>query len=368
MKLVFLAACLVLSAACTRSLEPTVESTAPMLPPDQMSSPTSTTLESSSLPLLTEQTGVFVYLTTDDTLTMVDVDSAVATVHGIPELAPGDPPYRIVSRGDRLVFYGQTQTDPAVYVLDPSESLTPVLIDEAWFFVPSAEEDRVWLALNHDNAGPLESVREVTVDGTVTTEDVLAPEGGWLVGALTAGLLIQGDSGLEVWDPNTQALVDHLPDPFPVATWHNRIATCAGSCSQLELFDLDSNTHFVIDAPTGSMSFDGYGGAFSPNGRLIAVPTYSNEAPITADTPVAVTLIDFESSAADAAEIIPGSQQGQQSYPLVAWSPNGEWVFFYNGAVSSGTGQLIAYRPADESAYRVGVDLDGAYYGMTTGS
>ncbi|MEX1133402.1 MAG: hypothetical protein WED83_01000 [Acidimicrobiia bacterium] len=365
MRLVSLAVCVLLLAGCIEAIEPTVESAAPMLPSDQTSSTTGTTLESSSLPLLTEQTGSFVYLTTDQTLTVVDVDSAVVTVHGMSELAPGDPPYRIVSRGDRLVFYGQTQTDPAVYVLDPSEPLTPVLIAEAWFFVPSAEEDRVWLALNHDNAGPLESVREVTADGTVVTAEVPISHAGWLVGALTAGLLIQGDSSLDVWDPNTQALVDHLPDPFPVATWHNRVATCAGSCSQLELFDLDTETHVVVDAPTGSMSFDGYGGAFSPDGRYVAVTTYSNEAPITADTPVAVTLIDFESGTADAAKIIPGSQQGQQSYPMVAWSLDSEWVFFYNW--SAGTGHLVAYRPGDQSAYTVAVDLDGLYYGIATG-
>jgi hypothetical protein len=365
MRLIFLVVCVLLLAACTKSLEPAAES-ASMLPPEQMSSTTSSNLQSSSLPLLTEQTDSFVYLTTDNTLTVVDLDSAVVTVHEIPELAPGDPPYRIVSRGERLVFYGQTQTDPAVYVLDPSESLTPQLIDEAWYFVPSAEEDRVWLALNPDNAGPLESVREVTTDGTVVVADVPISQTGWLLGALTAGLLIQGDSSLEVWDPNTQALVDHLPDPFPVATWHNRIATCAGSCSQLELFDLDTDAHFVVDAPTGGMSFDGYGGEFSPDGRYIAVPTFSNEAP-SSDTSVAVTLIDFEIGAADSAETVPGSEQDQQGYPMVAWSPDSEWIFFFNWSAGTG-GQLLAYRPGDESAYAVGVYLEGAYYGMATGS
>ncbi|HLF43566.1 MAG TPA: SigE family RNA polymerase sigma factor [Acidimicrobiia bacterium] len=335
--------------------------------PQVESSTTSSTPKSSALPLLAEPTDSVVYLTTDTQLTVVDVDSAVVTVHEIPEMAPGDPPYRVVSRGDRLVFYGGTETGPAVYALDPRESLTPVLIDEAWFFVPSADEDRVWLAIldptSPDTVRALESVREVTVDGTVIT-DVPSPGGRWPVGALAAGLLFQGDSNLEVWDPVTQSLVENLPAPFPVAMWHNRIAIC-GSCSQLELFDLDADTHFVVDAPVESMRFHGYGGAFSPDGRSIAVPTHPNAAPITADTPVAVTLIEFGNGST---RIVPGSQQDQQSYPQVAWSPDGEWVFFYNGAAPAGTGQLIAYRPGDESAYRVAVDLDGPYYGMATGS
>lgn len=368
MRRVSIAVFVLLLTGCTNSGEPTIESTTPMLPPDQSVSTTTPTDESFSLPQLAEQTDSFVYLTTDNTLTIVDVDSAVVSVHGIPELAPGDPPHRIVSRGDRLVFYGQTQTDPAVYVLDPSESLTPVLIDEAWFFIPSAEEDRVWLAIldtaSPDTVRALESVREVSVDGTVTSEDVSPPEGHWPVGALTGGLLFQGDNNLEVWDPVTQTLVNNLPGPFPVAMWHNRIATCAGNCSQLELFDLDTDAHAVAEAPTGSMSFDGYGGAFSPDGRYIAVPTYANAAPITADTPVAVTLIDFESGTA---VIVPGSLQGEQNFPMVAWSSDGKWVFFYNWSSGSG-GQLVAYRPGDESTYKVGVDLDGVYYGMATGS
>lgn len=363
-----LAACLLLFVGCTDTPGVSDTSAAPLLPPDQSATTTSSIPESSPLPLLTEQTDSFVYLTTDNTLTIVDVDSAVVSVHGIPELAPGDPPHRIVSRGDQLVFYGQTQTDPAVYVLDPSESLTPELIDEAWFFIPSAEDDRVWLAIldtaSPDTVRALESVREVSVDGTVTSEDVSPPEGHWPVGALTGGLLFQGDNNLEVWDPVTQTLVNNLPGPFPVAMWHNRIATCGGNCSQLELFDLDTDTHVVAEAPTGSMSFDGYGGAFSPDGRYVAVPTYANAAPITADTSVAVTLIDFESGTA---VIVPGSMQDEQNYPMVAWSLDSEWVFFSNWSAGAG-GQLVAYRPGDESAYKVGVSIDGVYYGMASGS
>src|SRR5690606_26670900 len=104
-------------------------------------------------------------------------------------------------RGEHFVFYGETATGPAIYALDPAAPTSTRLISEAGFFVPSAVEDRIWLAIL-DESSPatvraLQSVREVTVDGQVTVEDVAPPDGRWPIAAVDSGLVFQGDKALK---------------------------------------------------------------------------------------------------------------------------------------------------------------------------
>jgi hypothetical protein len=307
--------------------------------------------------LESQDTGNFVYLTTDTQLTVIDVDNASVAVHEIPELAPGDPLFRVVRRGELLAFYGHTATDSAVFALDPDRPQEPMLVSEAWFFLPSDDDERLWLAIldptSPDTVRALAAVREVTVDGTTVVDDVTPPDGRWPVGAVSDGLLFQGEATLELWDPTTEIFVDSLPGPFPVATWRNRIVSC-GDCDQLHLIDLDAGTQRIVSVPEGVAAVDGYGGVFSPDGRYVAVPGYDTPGDID-QSAVSLVLIDFDTATAT---VVPGSRQAQWDYPQAAWSSDSEWVFFSNG------GQLLAYEPDDDSAYRVAVELNGPYYGM----
>lgn len=318
-------------------------------------------------PLLDQATGSRVYLSTDIQLTVVDVDSGIATVHDLPELAPGDPLYRLVWRDDKLVFYGQTDVGPAVFTLDPATPTSPALIDDdAWFFIPSAVEDRVWVA-GLDPSSPetvraLETLREVTVEGAITTPHVAPPDGRWPVAALDDGLVFQGDQVLEVWDPNTQQFVDTLPGPFPVAARGNRIVTC-GQCDQLDLIDLDADTARTIEVPVGVASVDGYGGAFSPDGRYVAVAGRLTRGPLTAESRVVLVLIDFESGTAS---VVPGMPPMPDDYPQVVWTTNGDWLFYSVGSHEDETGRLFAFRPGDQTGYQVPVILGRPYYGMAS--
>lgn len=309
-------------------------------------------------------------------LTEVDIDERSVIVHDLPELAPGDPLYKLVSRGDVLVFYGQTDIGPATYAVDPDTPRSPALIDdETWFFVPSAVEDRVWIAVldpaSPDTVRALKAVREVTVDGTVTTADLVLPDGRGPVAAVADGLVFQGDDVLEVWDPKTQEFVATLPGPFPVAAWGNRIVTCGqelvgevvvDECRQLELVDLDADTRRTIDVPAGVVSVDGYGGAFSPDGRYVAVPGRLTEIPITDQTELVVVLVDFD---AGESSVIPGTlTRNRFAFPGVAWSSDGEWLIMGPFAGESDIGELRAYRPGDETAYRIPIEVENEYFGM----
>jgi hypothetical protein len=323
-------------------------------------------LSDGEAPPLDQATGSHVYLSTDTQLTVVDIDAGSVTVHDLPELAPGDPLYRLIWRGDKLVFYGGTDVGPAVFTLDPATPTSPTLIDDdAWFFIPSSVDDRVWVAgldvSSPETVRALDTVREVTVDGVVTTPHVAPPDGRWPVAAVDDGLVFQGDDVLEIWDPETQEFVDILPGPFPVAVWGNRIVAC-GACDQLDLIDLDADTARTIDVPVGVAFVDGYEGAFSPEGRYVAVPGWLTGGPLTAETRVALVLVDFESGTAS---VVPGIPPSLDDYSQVVWSTSGDWVFYSVGALAPDTGQLYAYRPGDDTAYRVPVVLDRPYYGMS---
>lgn len=316
-------------------------------------------------PTLETATDSVLFFSTARRLTVVDVDAGSVVVHDVPALAPGDPPYRLVRRGGKLVFYGQTAEGPAAFAFDPSTPSSPIMIDEAWFFIPSPVEDRVWLAIL-DESSPsteraLQSVREVTVDGLVTVDDIRPPDGRWPVGAVNDGLLFQGDQALEVWDVEAREFTAILPGLFPVATWQNRIVSCI-ECDGLELIDLDTDTRLTLDLPPDVAYVASYGGAFAPDGRYVAVPGFlTSEESATETAGVGVVLVDFETGNAS---LVPGMSHAQKAYPQLAWSPDGEWLFYSVGAFYAETGQLFAFHPGDPTAYSVPVVLDGQYYGM----
>lgn len=331
------------------------------------STTTSTSTEFGQPPVLDQETETNVYFVTAGRLTEVDIDARTVVVHRVPELAPGDPPHRLVRIGGDLVFFGQTDRGPAVFSVDPAAPGSPDLIDDAWFFIPSAAEDRIWLAIL-DESSPstlrsLQAVREVTAAGQVTVEDVAPPNGRSPIAAVEAGLLFQGGEILELWDPDTREFIQVLPGPFAVATRGNKIVACS-SCDRLDLIDLDTGTQSTVQLPPEVGSIGGYGGVFSPDGRYMAVPgSLSDDQQVTSDTPVGVVLVDTDTGTAS---LVPGMSQSHNGYPQVTWSSDGEWLFYSVGGLYAGTGRLFAHQPGQPSAYEVPVTLEGQYFGMAT--
>ena len=304
-----------------------------------------------------------VYLTSEnpDQLTVVDLATETVTSSDLPELAPGDALYRLVRRGNVLTFYGQTENAPAVFVVNPETPEAPVLLGEAWFFVPSALEDRIWLAIldpnSPDTIRALSAVREVTIDGTITVSDVEPPGGRWPVAAVLDGLVFQANEILEIWDPATGETVATVPGPFPIATWRNRMATCT-ECSEVHLVDLDADTERTVPLPDGIATVNGYGGAFSPDGRYVAMSGFNQPGPITSDTVVALVIVDFVSGEA---AIVEESWHTMGSSAYIAWSSDSNSVMFISGP------DLIRYHLGDGTTDVIDVELTGRVYGLVAG-
>src|SRR5919106_562750 len=302
------------------------------------------------------------FLAGDGELWAVDVSEERVRHVELPELSPGDPPHRIVRRGDRLVLWGYT-----TYALDPGlEDGLRTIARDSWIFIPSAHENRVWVGFldpeSPETERALRALREVTADGEVTVPDVRPPGGAWPELALDAGLLFYAEHSeeghlIEVWDPEAQRVVDRFSDAEigNLGPAHGDVlASCLEPCDELRLTDVTEDTARSMPAPSG-LVFDVWEAEFSPGGELIAVPAHTRG---DGDGDRQLALVDI---AAGAATIIEGSTV-PDGYNLVAWSASGQYVFL-TGEEAFRDRVIVGYRLGDASAERLAVDV-GAFFGM----
>jgi hypothetical protein len=173
----------------------------------------------------------------------------------------------LAATGGRLVTFTLGRT----FSYGPALRGKPKLLGESWFFVPSAKRGRVWLALlGNPRTVALRGLREVTVDGRTTVAHTPKPP-SWPLAALDTGLVIQCKT-LDLWNPATGAIEQHLPGVFPLAAHGSLLASCEDPCPRLHV--IDTRTRAQTDfQPAANFDFRaGYDGAFSPDGRLLAVP------------------------------------------------------------------------------------------------
>jgi len=275
-------------------------------------------------------------------LTAVDVSSGEATHRPVP-VGPGDALYHLAKTGDRLVLYGGSVT----YALDLGLREEPTSLGQSLYFVPSATDGRVWLAL-HDPASPetvrsLKGVREVTLDGRVTVQSAGPPPcpGPTIVAAIEDGVLCQQDNELVVWEPATGKVLKRLTGSYPVDVYGNVVAWCSHGCPDIRLTDIGTGKETIIQAERSFSFNETYDGAFSPDGSLLAVPvTVDGREPASGGGSDGVALIDVRTGSVD---LIEGSRSGV--YTALAWSPTGDWLFFTDGA-----GRVMAYRPGTARA------------------
>ena len=296
------------------------------------------------------------FLAGDGELTVVDVDAGNAEVHPLAELAPGDPPYRIVRRGSELVVYGGD-----TYVLDHDLRSTPRKLGDSWFFIPSAEPDRVWLAVL-DPASPetvraLAAVREVSVDGRVTFPDVHPPGGRWPVAAVGDALVFEDRrGGLELWDPATGEYTRRLPGASLGPSQGELLAWCERDGRALHVTDVGTGDDHTVAPPKGFVAFDCWRGTFSPDTTSLAVPVVIADG---YDAARSLALVDLARGVAQAV----GGSAVEDGYVFLAWSSGGDRVFMSGGAGHER--ELLQYRLGEPRAVRLPVEVRD-FYGMAT--
>jgi len=295
-------------------------------------------------------------LTGDGELWEVDVDAERVRHRAMPELVGGDPLHRIVRRGDRFVLWGEH-----TYVAGPDLVLRP-LARGAWYFLPSARPDRVWvvyLDLTSSAQAPrFQAVREVRVDGSVTVPDAEPPP-GWPERAAEAGLLLSTrSSDVVVWDPKSRATLntleyDRIGDMGPIDG--NVLVSCTGSCDHLRFTDVTTGEQRRLEAPP-RLVFEPAHGAFSPTGRGLALPVRTR-----GEQPRRLALVD---PALDTVTVVPGSRV-PGVYNLVDWSADGADVFLTGGQARDDR-VIVRFHRGDARATRLDIRV-GPFYGIAAG-
>jgi hypothetical protein len=291
------------------------------------------------------------FLAGDGEMWVVDIATSSVRHLDVPELSPGDPPYRIVRRGDKLVLWGSTAT----YLFDPvSEAPPKVLVKGSLIFIPSATPDRVWVGIGEPEE--LSAVREVAIDGQVTVPDTKPPAGRWPVAATTTALAFQLPNGqLELWDPMTEEVVRRLPGQFPVASHGDQLAWCADPCETLHVTNVVTGSEVEVSPPLGTYRFEPYQGGFSPDGSQIAVLVHTDPKPTARKLQLALV---------DAASGTPTLVEGTaaEGYAYVDWLPSGQAVFVTSGELSAQR-TLIEYELGADEAKALPARV-GDFYGM----
>jgi hypothetical protein len=280
--------------------------------------------------------GPKLYLAGDKELWVVDADSGRVWHRFSSQLASGDPPHKVLARGNRVVM-GTPFGDRAI-------------------FLPSARRDRVWVVDLRSSSGTAFAVREVTVDGETTVAARRTPNPRWPLGAVRDGLLLEGNGQVMVWNPRTDRVVHHVAVPAglmgPAAG--DVVTACVDVyCPVLRLIDIRSGRVRVARTPA-HMAFEPWAGAFSPDDRLLALPVRGPGQPATA--PRQLALIDVASGRVG---LVPDSGV-PAGYTLVAWSASGDHVFI-TGGDRGRRRVLVGYRLGTLRAHTLNVRVGDFY-------
>jgi hypothetical protein len=150
-----------------------------------------------------------------------------------------------------------------------------------------------------------------------------------------------------VWDAETGAVIRRLRGPFPVAARGSLVAWLTSHPRSLHLTDVRTGRDGRV-APRPGYRFEStYEGAFSADGRRLALP-------VRAGDEQAMAVVDV---AARRATMVPGTR-ARAGWVAIAWAPDGDLYFAAPG------GRLGRLRAGDDRARTVPVRVAGTVVDM----
>ena len=273
----------------------------------------------------------------------VDVAARAATHRPIQGWRPGDQPFLSLRVADDFVV-GWGDVYAAPIGSQRSRRLGTGV------FVPAVEPGDVWLT----SYGQVQTRTERLVDmqGRVVLQGP-APDEPPVTG-IPGGLVLDGRSGLDLWDARTGRVTRHLgTTAAPVASAFGSLLAWCDRCDRaLELTDVKTGvTRSIAIALHGEPASIG-GFAFSPDGaQLGVVAAPDGAAPIGVTTRVIIVNV--------ASGAVTNEIDSSERYASIAWSPDSRRV--YVAATDNGTGgELFVHDQVTNRTRDLGRLPDGA--------
>jgi hypothetical protein len=281
-----------------------------------------------------------------DQVTVNDLDAGATHTVTLPGKSGGDFPYDVLAADGWIVYPGQN----GIRSIRADFSGTPVLLGRAGLFVPSARTGWVWLI----SATAGGTVQEVRVDGSESAAVQKLPPNTFALVGVPDGLLVgNGFSWWSVWNQTTGQLSPQLLDVNGLIDVHGDVlarginCNVDSTCDSLRLHNLATGAQRDFRAPAGTTGWiptagEGSRDAFSSDGQYLAVHAggaVANGANHPSDSQVYVINL-----ATGHVMQVPDSKS-DYAFSRLAWSRNGQWVFFETAAHSTG-----AYRPSNATS------------------
>jgi hypothetical protein len=254
----------------------------------------------------------------------------------------------LMAVGERVVYSGYRGSRATAMSLPLTLRGEPASLGRADTITLSARPGRVWLGRwNHDGKRKRATFREVAVPG----EDATSRAGGahpagrlpresLLHAALRRAFVIEHRGGLALWDGDRMRRLRGGRRAWPVASGGSRFAWCRERCRSVHV-RTPAGTR-TLSSPAHLRPQPGTQGAFSPDGRLLALP-------VTQGGRSRAAVIDLRTGEWTT---VPGGRLS--TYAATAWSPSGARLY-----LATAGGGLRAWQPGAPHAERLPVDPGG---------
>lgn len=263
----------------------------------------------------------------------------------------------LMAVGDRVVFSGYRGSKGFAMSLPLTLDGEPASLGRADTITPSVRPGRVWLGQwNHHGKRSRVTFREVAIPGEEATSradgggEHLAgdlPRWSLIHATLPGGVVIERRGGLALWDGDRTRALRGGRRAWPVATGSSRFAWCREPCRSVRLRTPAGER--TLTAPAHLPPQPGSGGAFSPDGNLLALP-------VTHDGRSQAAVVDLHTGEWS---VIPGGRLA--AYGAMAWSRSTGRLY-----LATAGGGLRAWEPGAPHAERLPVDPGGTVMSIAT--